>query len=92
MSSGEVVTDAKVVQSTFWAGVILSMVADAIIAVSLNLQKTAHMRNQARATRKNSPRRARVARQPATLAHRGEGRARSRARRERADDGPQTMA
>jgi len=32
----------------FWVGVSLSIVADAIIAVSLNIQKTAHMRNQVR--------------------------------------------
>jgi hypothetical protein len=33
---------------SFWIGVILSIVADAIIAVSLNVQKTAHMRNKVR--------------------------------------------
>ena len=36
------------VSTEFWAGVILSIVADAIIAISLNIQKTAHMRNQVR--------------------------------------------
>lgn len=33
-------------RTNFWVGVILSIIADAIIAVSLNVQKTAHMRNE----------------------------------------------
>lgn len=33
-------------RTSFWIGVILSIVADAIVAVSLNVQKTAHMRNE----------------------------------------------
>lgn len=35
-------------RTNFWVGVILSIIADAIIAVSLNVQKTAHMRNEVR--------------------------------------------
>ena len=44
-SSGEAAPAADT-SGRFWTGVILSIVADAAIAVSLNIQKLAHNRNQ----------------------------------------------
>ena len=52
-SSGELDTVSSSDDSlphTFWAGVILSVIADVIIAISLNTQKIAHNRNADRQT------------------------------------------
>ena len=45
-SSSEPFSEEEAGTSTFMVGVVLSVIADVIIAVSLNVQKTAHMRNE----------------------------------------------